>query len=208
MKVKGFDNQQLSNDVAEAMQNFSNNNLNTDINNIVSQWTFALKHVIDSHCPRIKKRVKREKQPGWITDDLIDLMHMRDLAKRRGQHNNYKHFRNRVTIMLKENKSKYYKERVESCKDEPRKLVSLFNELGIKQTSDKSINKIVHDNKEVTDFKIIAELFNNHFSSIMEKYVTDSDFKQYPFIPTKVKQYVDSKVPMNTYFLESVVNLS
>ena len=95
MKVKGFDNQQFSNDVAAAMQNFSNNNLNTDINDIVSQWTFLLKHVIDSHCPRIKKRVKREKQPGWITDDLIDLMHMRDLAKRRGQHNNYKHFRRR-----------------------------------------------------------------------------------------------------------------
>ena len=102
--------------------------------------------------------------------------------------------------MLRENKSKYYKERVESCKDEPRELVSLFNELGIRQTSDKSIIKIVHDNKEVTDLKIIAELFNNHFSSTMEKYVTDSDFKQYPFIPTKVKQYVDSKVPINTYF--------
>ena len=69
MKVKGFDNQQFSNDVAEAMQNFSNNNLNTDINDIVSQWTFSLKHVIDSHCPRIKKRVKRDKQPGWIAHD-------------------------------------------------------------------------------------------------------------------------------------------
>ena len=40
----------------------------------------------------------------------------------------------------------------------------------------------------------------DHFSSIMEKYVTDSDLKQYPFIPTKGKQYVDSKVPINTYF--------
>ena len=80
MKVKGFDIQQFSNDVAEAMQNFSKNSLNTDIIDIVSQWTFSLKHVIDSHCRRIKKRVKREKQPGWITDDLIDLMHMRNLA--------------------------------------------------------------------------------------------------------------------------------
>ena len=141
------------------MQNFPDNNLNTDINNIVSQWTYSLKHVIDSmHCPRIKKRVKREKQPGWITHDLIKLMHMRDLAKRRGQHTNYKHFRNHVTTMLRENKSKYYKERVDSCKDDPRKLVSLFKELGNKQTSDKSINKIVHHNKEVTDFKIIAKL--------------------------------------------------
>ena len=74
MKVKDSDNQQLSNDVAEEMQNFSNNNLNTDMNDIVSQWTFSLKHVIDSHRPRIKKRVKREKQPGWITGNLIDLM--------------------------------------------------------------------------------------------------------------------------------------
>ena len=102
--------------------------------------------------------------------------------------------------MLRENRSKYYKERVESCKDDPRKLVSFLKKLGIKQTSDKSINKIVHDNKEVTDFKIIAELFNNHFSSIVGKYVTDSDFKQYPFIPTKLKQYVDVKVPNKTYF--------
>ena len=76
----------------------------------------------------------------------------------------------------------------------------MFKELGIKQTSDKSINKIVHDNKEVTDFKIFAELFNNHFSSIVEKYVTDSDFKQYPFIPAKLKQYVDGKVPNKKYF--------
>ena len=102
--------------------------------------------------------------------------------------------------MHRENKSKYYKERVELCKNEPRKLVSLFNDLGIKQTSDKSIDKIVHDNKEVTDFKIIAELFNNDFFSIVEKYVTDSDVKQYLFIPTRIKQYVDSKVPINTYF--------
>ena len=71
--------------------------------------------------------------------------------------------------MLRENKSKYYKERVESCEDDPRKLVSLFKELGIKQKSDKSTNKIVHDNIEVTDFKIIAELFNNQMSSIVEK---------------------------------------
>ena len=47
---------------------------------------------------------------------------------------------------------------------------------------------------------IIAELFNNHFSSFMDKYVADSDLKQYPFIPTKIKQYVDSKVSINTYF--------
>ena len=98
--------------------------------------------------------------------------------------------------MLREDKSKYYKERVKSCKDDPRKLFSLFKELGIKQTSDKSINKIIHDNKEVTDFKIIAELFNNHFSSLVEKYVTDSECKQYQFIPTKLKQYVDGKVPL------------
>ena len=74
-----------------------------------------------------------------------------------------------LQLMLRENKSKYYKERVESCKDDPRKLVSLFKELGIKQKSDKSTNKIVHDNIEVTDFKIIAELFNNLLSSIVEK---------------------------------------
>ena len=60
--------------------------------------------------------------------------------------------------MLRENKSNYYKARVESCKDDPCKLVSLFKELGIKQRSDKSINKIVHDNKKVTDFKKFAEL--------------------------------------------------
>ena len=75
MKVKCFYNEQFSNDVAYAMQNFPDNNLNTHFNDIVSQWAYSLKHVIDSHCPRIKKRVKREKQPGWIT--LIKLMHMR-----------------------------------------------------------------------------------------------------------------------------------
>ena len=48
--------------------------------------------------------------------------------------------------------------------------VNLFfrlNNYGIKQISDKSINKIVHDNKEVTDFKIVAEYFSNHLSYIV-----------------------------------------
>ena len=76
---------------------------------------------------------------------------MRDLAKRRGQHNNYKHFKKCVTTMQRENISRYYKEHVESCTDDSRKLVSLFKEYGIKQTSGKSINKIVHDKKEITD---------------------------------------------------------
>ena len=65
--------------------------------------------------------------------------------------------------------------------------VNLFlrsNNYGIEQISDKSINKIVHDNKEVTDLKIVAEHFNNHLSYIVEKHVADSELKQHPFIPT------------------------
>ena len=62
MKVKCFNNKQFSNDVAYAMQKFPDNNLNNDINDI------------DSHRPRIRKRVKSEKQPGWITHDLIKLL--------------------------------------------------------------------------------------------------------------------------------------
>ena len=77
MKVKCFDIEQFSNNVAYAMQNFPDNNLNTDINDIVYQWTYSLKHITDSHFPRIKKRVKGEKQPGWITHYLIKLLHMK-----------------------------------------------------------------------------------------------------------------------------------
>ena len=72
MKVKCFDNEQFSNDVAHAMQNFPDNNLNTDINDIVYQWTYSIRHF-----PRIKKRVKGKKQPGWITHYLIKLLHMK-----------------------------------------------------------------------------------------------------------------------------------
>ena len=68
-----------SDGVAYAIQNFLDNNLYTEFNDIVSQWTYSLRHVINSNCPRIKKRVKRDKQSGWINHDIM-LMHMRDLA--------------------------------------------------------------------------------------------------------------------------------
>ena len=69
--------------------------------------------------------------------------------------------------------------------------VNLFlrlNNYGIKQISDKSINKIVPDNKEVADFRIVAEHFNNHFYYIVEKHVTGN--KTYFSIPQKSREFV------------------
>ena len=92
--------------------------------------------------------------------------------------------------------------------------VNLFlrlNNYGIKQISDKSINKIVPDNKEVTDFRIVAEHFNNHFYYIVEKHVTGSELKQHPFIPTNYvnnMSMVKYQIKHTFQFLKEVVNLS
>ena len=48
-----------------------------------------------------ERRVKRPRQPGWLTDDITAAMATRDSYKQREDYINYKLCRNKVVQMIK-----------------------------------------------------------------------------------------------------------
>ena len=51
----------------------------TDINAKFSNWTSKFMAVFDKHAPIRQKRVKREKQPEWINDEIKTAMKQRNI---------------------------------------------------------------------------------------------------------------------------------
>ena len=60
-----------------------------------------LNRVLSKHAPIKEKRVKREQQPDWFSDEIKKLIHERDYLKKKGYHDKYKIQRNKVTALIK-----------------------------------------------------------------------------------------------------------
>ena len=57
--------------------------------------------VLSKHAPIKEKRVKREHQPEWFSDEIKKLIHERDYLKKKGYHDKYKILRNKVSAFIK-----------------------------------------------------------------------------------------------------------
>ena len=62
------------NDIAQALLiDFPNqfSELENDVNGAVNLWTKVFNQINNNHCPRVTKRIKRQKQPNWITNEKV-----------------------------------------------------------------------------------------------------------------------------------------
>jgi hypothetical protein len=57
--------------------------------------------ITDKHIPLLSKRVKRSKQPGWINDEILQAINLRDDAKTKRNELEYKRYRNLTTNLIK-----------------------------------------------------------------------------------------------------------
>ena len=64
-----------------------------------------LNRVLSKHAPIKEKRVKREHQPDWFSDEIKKLIHERDYLKKKGYHVRYKIQRNKVTAFIKKKRA-------------------------------------------------------------------------------------------------------
>ncbi len=170
-----------------------------NIDSVVNFWTNSTKCIIDKHLPKITKRVKREIQPGWMTEDIITTMRDRDEAQIKEGETQYKLLRNKAKAMLRQSKTNFYKKKVEECKNKPQDLVKIFNDLGVKDNTHRNIQQIVHENELIKDKLKITNIFNKHFTNISEKYKNDLNNQQ-TLDTSKLKSYVDEKVPIQNTF--------
>ena len=126
---------------------------------------------MDKHIPFIEKRVKREKQPGWITDEIRKTIKIRDnyrhKIKNKNNQNSYRFWRNRSTKLIKAAKQKYYIQSIEQNNLNPRIISEIFDELSHKPKKTITPNVCINGELKENDSDI-ANAFNKHFKKIVD----------------------------------------
>ena len=63
---------------------------------------------LNIYAPLLEKRIKRQNQPKWFSEDIQNAINVRDKCKRSGQFSEYKKARNNVTKLIKLAKQAHY----------------------------------------------------------------------------------------------------
>ena len=71
-----------------------------DLDDALHAWEVLFTDVVNVHVPLRERRVKRPRQPGWLTDDITAAMATRDSYKQREDYINYKLCRNKVVAIF------------------------------------------------------------------------------------------------------------
>ena len=114
-KTKQINEELLCNDIVAAMLvDFPNKfcEIENDVISVVNLWTKYCNEISNRHCPTITKRIKRQTQPKWINAEILDLMRRRDFEKKVNNQNEYKKFRNKCKLLIKQSKTTFYKETI------------------------------------------------------------------------------------------------
>ena len=117
-------------------ESFSNDLISCDIlngpqdNDDVSweRWKLAYTDICDRHAPMKSLRLKKRSNP-WMTHDIIKLMYERDHVHNKATQSNdskklwqdYRNLQNKVTSIIKEQKSVYFNDIYTICRNDPEK---------------------------------------------------------------------------------------
>ena len=200
---KNFDNVKLSNDLMVAKWHDVNLGICDDISIAISSFVSEFTSIVDKHIPLVQKRVKRIKQPGWITPELLKLFSLRDSAKARHDYENYKYWRNHSTYLLRKSKQEFYYNLIEQSQNNHAANAKILNELSNKSKKS-TVSSIKQENIKLTDEQDIASAFNLHFTSVVDQYIdvippsSNNDTAQHDFQP--LTHFVKTKLPPDNMF--------
>ena len=196
-----------------SFKNFDISKFNEDLNSVpwdvikvfdtvddaLDSWYSLFTDVIDKHVPLKQHRVKKVKQPDWLTSEIIDSIKTRDHFKAIGDMTQYKIWRNNVVNQIKKAKKNNYEKLIEEGENQPTTIWKIFSELGAgKQKSDSSncTNSIKIGDHEIYEPEDMANTFNDFFVNVAENIKEPID----PSNHDKLKDYCEAKIPENVYF--------
>ena len=105
---------------------------NISMDQYLQSFISTFTKIIDKHLPLVTKRIKRPKQPEWISNNILLAINKRENAKKNKDQQNYKYWRNEATKLIRDAKKEYYSESIKLYKNDPKKLCKVFNELNNK----------------------------------------------------------------------------
>jgi hypothetical protein len=137
--------------------NFSDVYNCSDANDAVAMWYDIFLPIVDKHAPIRRKRVKHQTLPGWMSNDIIEAMKLRDRLKKDKQFNEYKKQRNVVSELVKKAKKAHFENMIHEQSDTAH-LWRAMNNITGKGSTNKGSNKCNFSPDE----------FNNYFLSLSD----------------------------------------
>ena len=162
-----------------------------------------------TNMPHWKTMRVRSRSSPWITSELKDLMHNRDILKIKASKTNdpndwalFKKQRNIVNKQIRSAKQVYYQNSFNKHTSDSRKTWQTINELTSRKSGKTSVASLKVNGLTITNPLELSNEFNNHFANIGPKLaseincdngsyqryltVTDKRFKLQPTNPNKV----------------------
>lgn len=158
------------------------------------------------------KNVTKKKKciKSWATDELIKLFRQRNkLYKLKCKypdnerlHEEFKNIKIKARNLKNYKKKTYYKDKIENCMDDNRKMWQVMNEIIFKkQKAENTIKQIKHNEKLITDNNEKAKIFNEFFINIIQTKNDEIDlenetieirepFRLYPTTKEEIKDII------------------
>ena len=150
-------------------------------NEMWSHWKSKFLTTVDKHAPMKSKRVRARSSP-WITLELKNKMHDRDVLKIKAiksndsqDWSNFRKQRNIVNGEIRLAKQVYYQTQFNEYKADSRKTWQTINELTSLNSGKTSITSLRVNGRSVTDRDELSNKFNDHFASIGPSLASEVD---------------------------------
>lgn len=117
---------------------------------------------------------KFTKRKPWMTNGIIRSIHIRDRLYHQSClypsntliKDTYLNYKTSISRIIQKTKNLYYKQKIETCKNNPRKLWSLANESLNKPTSSHNITSLNINGVETHCINKIVNKFNHYFTNV------------------------------------------
>ena len=90
--------------------------------------------------------------------------------------------------MIREAKNNFYSESIQTYKNNPKMLASVFKELNHRTKNAANITSIMYNNKKLTRDADIANILSTYFTSVAEKYLNDTESYTQFVTPKRIYQ--------------------
>ncbi len=119
------------------------------------------------HAPIKEKRIKRDRQPDWFTDEIKSLIYAGDRFHKSKNVHQYKILRNRIFSMIKKNKKEFFNKAVSENKNSKHLWKHLTDITHLNNGKDIVLLQCITTDNTVINGKVdIINELNRHFVNI------------------------------------------
>lgn len=170
---------------------FDNVHRHNDPDEALAEWYSMFLRVLDKHAPVRKKRVKHERMPPWLNNNIIQAMELRDQLKRDKEWAAFRKQRNHVRFLTREAQKSHFQRLI----DDKKSITSLW----------RALNAFTKPQQKPKSTSITAEEFNQHFLSAADQTLrgtapTASSASATPVISEKLADFCNKKLDPETWF--------